>query len=123
MSPAAMRDHVQPERRFLSDVYADVLDLAVLQKIFATLVDQEFCVLEQVALMSDEPIGPGAVGLFVGDRKKNNVTVEFDFFALQHYQNNELGEAFVLHVLRAASPEIAVFDFAAEGRNFPVLRI
>ena len=70
--------------------------------------------------MSDEPVGAAAFGFFVGDSEKNYVAVELNLFALQHHHHDKLRETFIFHVLRAASPEPAVFDFPAERWNLPV---
>jgi hypothetical protein len=71
----------------------------------------------------DEPICAGAVRFFIGHGEKNNIAVEFNLLALQHHHHHQLGHAFVFHILRTASPEPAVFDLAAEGRDFPVSRV
>ena len=70
--------------------------------------------------MCDEPVRARAFGFFVGYGEKDYVAVEFHLLALQHDHHNQLRQAFVFHVLCAASPEPAVLDLAAEGRNFPV---
>ncbi len=105
-----MRHHVQPVRCLLADIHADVLHFAVLQQVFAAFIDQELGIFQQVALILDEPVRPRSLRLFVRDGKKNHVAIERHFLALQHHHHHQLRQAFILHVLRAASPDVAIFD-------------
>ena len=111
---------MQPEGCLLAHIHADVLHFAVVEKVLAALVNEELRVLQQVSLMSDEPIGAGAGGFFVGYGQKNHIAIKGYFLPLQHHHYYQLGQAFVFHVLCAASPNPAVVNFATEGRNFPM---
>src|SRR5882762_9757693 len=54
MPRASVGHNVQPERSLLADIYAHVLDLAMVEQVFAALVDQKLSIFKQIALMSDE---------------------------------------------------------------------
>ena len=105
-----MRDHAQPVRGLLAHVDADIFHLAVLQQILAAFVDQKLRVPQQIALMGDEPVAAGSIRFFVGDGEKNHVAIERDLLALQHDHHDQLRQAFVFHVLRAAAPDVAVSE-------------
>src|ERR1700722_15851927 len=123
MSWSAMSYDPQPESCLLAPVNSDIPDSAVFEQVLSAFIDQELRVPEQVRLMCDEPVRARAFGFFVGYSEKDYVAVEFHLLALQHDHHNQLREAFIFHVLCAASPEPPVLDLAAEGRNFPVCGI
>ena len=73
--------------------------------------------------MLDEPAGADALPHFlIGGRQENHVALEGNTGALQHQERHQLGDALPLHVLRPASPDVAVLDQPAEGVHRPVLR-
>ena len=48
---------------------------------------------------------PGSIRLFIRHRQKNHVAIQRHLLALQHHHHDKLRQPFILHVLRAASPQ------------------
>ena len=88
MSWTAVRAHAQPESSFLAHVYAHVFHCAVFQQVLTAFIDQELGMAQQIASVRDEPIGARAPGFLVTHRKKNDITVERNFFPFEHHHDN-----------------------------------
>jgi len=84
-----------------------------------------FCT-DQVGVLVDEEQAPFlAAGFFVGDAGEDHVAVELALADLLADQDEHLGahRRHVLHVDRAAAPEVAVVDLSAERVVPPLARV
>ncbi len=101
---------------FFGGLQSDVLDLAVLpEDDLAALVDGETGG-DFVPILSDDHFHAGiAELLFVGSAEKNDVAIQVNVAAFEGDEGGEIRGEHAFVIERAAAPDIAVLDHAAEG--------
>src|SRR5256885_13848410 len=86
--PALSHD-MQPKRRFLSSIYANVLHLAGFKKVLATFRDQILGIAQQVTMIRDHPDAAGIVHLFIGGCQGDDVAIQRRMLTLQPQHDPE----------------------------------
>ncbi len=77
-------------------------------------------IFEEIGMLLEQVSGTEhTTGLLIGGTDKNNVAFELGVLALEREQRHELHNAAAFVVDRAAAPNDAVLDRAAERRLLP----
>ena len=122
---ASLDDEPQPERSLLARGHREhgPLDAEELSGAAAALVD-DVLRRERLGVVFGEPLDAAqAARLLVRHRQEHDVASERLASALQQQEREQLGDPQTLHVERAAAPDLAVAQDAAEGVFVPVLAL
>ena len=98
--------------------------VAVPQRVAAELAQGMPHALEQIGVLLDEELHPGATaGLLVGGQRENDVAGRRGVGRGDAHQRRQENRDSTLHVEGASPPHLAVDQFAAERRMSPLARV
>ena len=123
MARCTAEGELHPADALLRDLHRVVANAEEVHREAADLVQADLR-RDQVGMVLDHPArSERATGLLVGDDEQCHVATRSHAAAGEREHHREIHRGLTLHVDRAAAPETAVGDLAAEGVVPPALRL